>query len=260
MSAQTPHLSMRDVHTHIGKYHILHGLNFSIERGKVTMLLGRNGAGKSTTLKTIMGILPPSQGSIHIAGRPVGGAGMQLRTPEIARMGVAFVPEDMGVFTQLSVRQNMDLAAFRAGSVAKVDPARTELVLNLFPFLKGFWHAPAGVLSGGQKQMLAIARAILEPKELLLIDEPTKGLAPVMVKAMIEALRALKATGATILIVEQNMSVAGELGDAVVVLDDGRVSLEGSMERFAADTSLQKSLIGLSVKRLRQSGVAINGA
>ena len=146
-------------------------------------------------------------------------------TPDIARAGIAYVPEAMGIFTDLTVRENIVLAA-RSGPV---DRARLDWILGLFPALKRFWNLPAGNLSGGQKQMLAIARAIAEPRRLLLVDEPTKGLAPVMVRSMIEAFKALKAAGETILLVEQNFYAASALGDHVVVMDDGRIVHAGAM-------------------------------
>ena len=188
-----PLLHLSGVHTHIGPYHILHGVDFSVPAGELTMLLGRNGAGKSTTLRTIMGLWQASSGRIRFDGSDI----TATSTPDIARAGIAYVPEAMGIFTDLTVRENIVLAA-RSGPV---DKNRLDWILGLFPALKRFWNLPAGNLSGGQKQMLAIARAIAEPRRLLLIDEPTKGLAPVMVRSMIEAFKALKASGETILLV-----------------------------------------------------------
>jgi branched-chain amino acid transport system ATP-binding protein len=203
------------------------------------MLLGRNGAGKTTTLRTIMGLWQASAGRILFEGREI----TARATPDIACTGIAYVPEAMGIFSSLTVRENMILAA-RTG---KVDSARLDWIFGLFPALKRFWALPAGNLSGGQKQMLAIARAIVEPRRLLLIDEPTKGLAPVMVRSMIEAFRALKAAGETILLVEQNFHAASALGDTVVVMDDGRVVHAGAMRDLVADRALQQRLLGLSL-------------
>jgi branched-chain amino acid transport system ATP-binding protein len=234
-----PLLQLEGVQTHIGPYHILHGVNFDVPAGSLTMLLGRNGAGKTTTLRTIMGLWQASSGRIRFDGRDI----TTSATPDIARAGIAYVPEAMGIFTDLTVRENIVLAA-RSGPV---DSARLDWMLGLFPALKRFWNLPAGNLSGGQKQMLAIARAIAEPRRLLLVDEPTKGLAPVMLRSMIEAFKALKAAGETILLVEQNFYAASVLGDGVVVMDDGRIVHSGPMSDLVTDQSLQQRLLGLSL-------------
>jgi branched-chain amino acid transport system ATP-binding protein len=232
-------LELEGVHTHIGPYHILHGVDCAIPAGSLTVLLGRNGAGKTTTLRTIMGLWQASSGSIRFAGLNIS----KVATPDIARAGIAYVPESMAIFTDLTVRENIALAA-RSGPVK---PDRLDWILGLFPALKRFWNLPAGNLSGGQKQMLAIARAIAEPRRLLLVDEPTKGLAPVMVRSMIEAFRALKAAGETILLVEQNFYAASALGDHVLVMDDGRIAHSGTMSDLVADPALQQRLLGLSL-------------
>ncbi|MDB5875081.1 MAG: transporter ATP-binding protein [Ramlibacter sp.] len=232
-----PLLRLRGVHTHIGEYHILQGVDFAVPREGVTVLLGRNGAGKSTTLRTIMGLWRASAGTIELAGRHV----TRLSTPEIARLGIAFVPEDMGVFANLTVQENLQLAAISG----RIDDTRLQWIFSLFPALERFWLRPAGTLSGGQKQMMAIARAIIEPRRLLLIDEPTKGLAPAIVQNLATALRALKSRDTTILLVEQNFHFASALGDHVAVMDDGRIVHTGSMDALAADAALQDRLLGL---------------
>lgn len=232
-------LNLQGVHTHIGQYHILHGVDLAIPRGQLTMLLGRNGAGKTTTLRTIMGLWQASQGSITFDGRDI----TKLPTPEIAQAGIAYVPENMAIFADLTVRENLVLAA-RNGDL---DPARLKWIFGLFPALEKFWSLAAGVLSGGQKQMLAIARAIVEPRDLLLIDEPTKGLAPAIIMNMVQAFKELKSTGATILLVEQNFLAAKLLGDHVAVMDDGRVVHRGAMAELAEDAALQQKLLGLSM-------------
>lgn len=247
MSAAPPVLSLEGVHTHIGQYHILHGVDLSVPRGQVTMLLGRNGAGKTTTLRTIMGLWPARSGRIAFAGQPIGGAGVTLSTPEIARRGIAYVPENMGIFGDLSVKDNLLLAARSARRVDDIDTARLEWIFSLFPALRKFWLYPAGKLSGGQKQMLSVARAIVEPRELLLIDEPSKGLAPAIVQNLIGALRELKQTQTTVLLVEQNFAMAKALGDTVAVMDDGRVVHRGSMAELVEDAALQQRLLGLSL-------------
>lgn len=236
-------LELRGVHTHIGAYHILHGVDLTVPEGQVTMLLGRNGAGKTTTLRTIMGLWPASQGSITFRGRPLNGQA----TPDIAAQGIAYVPENMGIFTDLTVKENLVLAARSARHEGELDKARLDWIFGLFPALQKFWLYPAGKLSGGQKQMLAVARAICEPRALILIDEPSKGLAPSIIQNLISALRELKAQHTTILLVEQNFMMAKALGDRVAVMDDGRVVHTGAMAELAADEGLQQRLLGLSL-------------
>ncbi len=236
-------LQLQDVHTNIGAYHILHGVDFAVPTGQVTMLLGRNGAGKTTTLRTIMGLWAASQGSVTFDGQPLAGR----TTPDIAQLGIAYVPENMGIFADLSVRDNMLLAARNARSVEQMDTQRLEWLFELFPAVKKFWLSPAGKLSGGQKQMLAIARAMVEPRRMLLIDEPSKGLAPAIIQNLITALRELKRTQTTVLLVEQNFSMARALGDQVVVMDNGQVVHRGVMAELADDEGLQQRLLGLSL-------------
>ena len=243
----TPLLQLTGVHTHIGAYHILHGVDFEVPTGQVTMLLGRNGAGKTTTLRTIMGLWAASSGQVLFDGRSIGGERGQLRTPDIAQLGIAYVPENMGIFSDLTVRENLLLAARGARTLDQMDTQRLDWLFGLFPALKKFWLYPAGKLSGGQKQMLAIARAMVEPRRLLLIDEPSKGLAPAIVQNLISALRELKATQTTVLLVEQNFGMARSLGDHVAVMDDGRVVHRGAMAELAEDESLQQRLLGLSL-------------
>jgi branched-chain amino acid transport system ATP-binding protein len=243
MNTPQPLLSMRGVHTHIGSYHILHGVDLEVPEGQVTVLLGRNGAGKTTTLRTLMGLWPASRGEIVFEGRPL----HTLLTPDIARLGIAYVPEAMGIFTDLTVQENMVLAARAARHAGQIDAARLDWIFGLFPALRKFWLYPAGKLSGGQKQMLAIGRAIVEPRRLILVDEPSKGLAPAIVQNLVRALRELKAQRTTVLLVEQNFAMASALGDTVAVMDDGRVVHHGTMAALAADPALQQRLLGLTL-------------
>ena len=234
-----PILQLSGVHTHIGEYHILQGVDLVVPRGGLSVLLGRNGAGKTTTLRTILGLWKASAGSVKFDGREISA----LPTPDIAQAGIAYVPESMAVFSDLTVRENLLLAA-RSGPL---DDARVEWIFGFFPALKKFWHYPAGNLSGGQKQMVAIARAIVEPRKLILVDEPNKGLAPAIIQSLIAAFRELKETDTTILLVEQNLSFVKALGDTVSVMDDGCVVHAGSMRDLADDQDLQQRLLGLSL-------------
>jgi branched-chain amino acid transport system ATP-binding protein len=238
-----PLLELSGVHTHIGAYHILHGVDLDVPRGQLTMLLGRNGAGKTTTLRTIMGLWHASAGAIEFDGQDI----TKRNTPDIAQAGVAYVPENMGIFSDLSVRDNMVLAARGARSADDIDAKRLDWIFGLFPAMKTFWLHPAGKLSGGQKQMLAVSRAIVEPRKLILIDEPSKGLAPAIIANMISAFRELKQTDTTILLVEQNFNFAKQLGDTVAVMDDGKIVHRGAMAELAEDESLQARLLGLSL-------------
>ncbi|MEI6471423.1 MAG: ABC transporter ATP-binding protein [Holophagaceae bacterium] len=238
-----PLLKLEGVHTHIGAYHILHGVDLQVAQGELTVLLGRNGAGKTTTLRTIMGLWQASQGTIHFEGTDIAAK----PTPEIAQSGIAYVPENMGIFSDLTVAENFILAARGSRRIEDMDAERLEWVFGLFPAMKRFWQHPAGLLSGGQKQMLAVARAIVEPRKLLLIDEPSKGLAPAIIQNMIVAFRELKRTDTTILLVEQNFNFARQLGDQVAVMDGGRVVHAGTMADLAGDEALQQSLLGLSL-------------
>ena len=236
-------LELRGVHTHIGSYHILHGVDLSVPEGEVTVLLGRNGAGKTTTLRTIMGLWRASAGELRFRGEPI----QHLATPDIARLGLAYVPEAMGIFSDLTVQENMLLAARAARRAGELDAARLDWIFGLFPALKKFWLYPAGKLSGGQKQMLSVARAICEPRALVLIVEPSKGLAPAIVQNRIAALRELKAQRTTVLLVEQNFALASALGDHAAVMDNGRIAHSGTMSALVEDEALQQRLLGLSL-------------
>ncbi|WP_066707394.1 ABC transporter ATP-binding protein [Curvibacter delicatus] len=236
-------LTLEGVHTHIGAYHILHGVDLAVPRGQLTMLLGRNGVGKTTTLRTIMGLWQASAGRITFNGQDI----TRLHTPAIAALDIAYVPENMGIFADLTVKENMLLAARKAKHARDMDEERLQWIFKLFPAVEKFWNHPAGKLSGGQKQMLAVSRAIVEPRRLLIVDEPSKGLAPVMIDNMITAFQQLKASGVTILLVEQNINFAKRLGDRVAVMDDGRVVHAGAMQALAEDEVLQQSLLGLAL-------------
>lgn len=232
-------LRLDDVHTDIDQYQILHGISMNVPEGGVHVLLGRNGAGKTTTLRTIIGLLRARNGAITFRHHDITGS----HTSDIARLGIAYVPESMGIFGGLSVSENMRLAT----ASDRFDSDRLERIFTLFPAIRTFWDKPAWALSGGQKQMLAISRAIVETRDLILIDEPTKGLAPAIIEAMIAAFREI-AADTTILLVEQNFHFASSLGNTVSVIDDGRISHHGDMADLVADAELQNRLLSLSLE------------
>lgn len=236
-------LSLDGVQTHIGTYHILHGVDLQVPIGCVTMLLGRNGAGKTTCLRTIMQHWRRSSGSVHFDGIDLG----ELQPSEVARLGIAYVPENMGIFSGLTVRENILLAARDSRNEAQLDRPRLSRIFEQFPALERFWLSPAGSLSGGQKQMLSIARALIEPRRLLLVDEPSKGLAPAIVNTMIAALDQARQDGTTILLVEQNLEVARRLGDFYAVMDNGRIVQQGGMSALVSDPEMQNRLLGFTL-------------
>lgn len=227
-------LRVEDIHTYIGESYILQGVAFAVAPGRVTVLLGRNGAGKTTTLRSILGLTPAARGRIELFGQEI----TREQPYRIVRRGVGYVPEDRDVFGGLTVAENLRLAQ-RAGA----DPARLTHAYELFPDLKARGGQRAGSLSGGQQQMVAIARALVNDNRLLVIDEPSKGLAPVVISQVTEALAAIKET-TTILLVEQNLAMATALGDDAVIIDDGRTVYAGLMADVAADEALQARYLG----------------
>ncbi len=230
------HAAVSNLEVYRGEAHVIHNVSFEIAEHGVTALLGRNGVGKTTTLLAMMGLLP-STGSISIGGVEVVG----MPTHRIAQLGVGYVPEDREVFSTLSVGENFRLAE-RSGVVARYD-----LVFGLFPDLKDRLDQPAGTLSGGQQQMVAIGRALLNPASLLLIDEPTKGLAPTVIEDVVAAL-VTATSDTTVLLVEQNLWVAARLAKHAVVLDQGMVVYQGDMEALASDPELAGKYLGVSVR------------
>jgi branched-chain amino acid transport system ATP-binding protein len=231
-------LKTEAIHTFIGQHHILQGVSFEAKADAVTVLIGRNGAGKSSTLKTVMGLLPATEGKIIFKGKEI-----QSRKPyDIARLGIGFVPENMGIFSDLTVEENMQVAMLREDSATA---ERLESVLEMFTALRDFWRAKAGILSGGQKQMLAIARAIVNDTALLLIDEPTKGLAPIIINALIDAINQIKQHSVVVL-VEQNFYMASSVGDHFYILDDGKVVHSGAMGTLVQDEEMQSKYLGIS--------------
>ncbi|MCY9694785.1 ABC transporter ATP-binding protein [Paenibacillus alginolyticus] len=231
-------LNVEGIETFIGQYHILQGISLEVTPGEITVLLGRNGAGKTTTLRSIMGLNPISQGSITFKGERI----ERLPTYAIARKGIGYVPEDQGIFADLTVQENMKVA-MRAGHDAALQ--RQEWILELFPDLRTFWQRKSGHLSGGQKQMLAIARAYVGENELLLIDEPSKGLAPIVVEKLMQSIEQIKKK-TTVLLVEQNFFMASRIGDRYYIVDEGRIVLGGRMKELREDPETRKRFLGIA--------------
>ena len=235
-------LEITDLRVDLGGSRILHGVSFEVPATGVTALLGRNGVGKSSTVKAVMGLYP-STGTIRFEGRDL----RALPTFRIARLGVGYVPEDRAVFSALTVAENLRLAE-PAGVSPKHRAARYERVHALFPILRDRAHQAAGTLSGGEQQMLALARVLLDRKQLLLIDEPTKGLAPKVAAEVGNALKEI-AVEVPILLVEQNLAVVRRMAQGAVVLDNGRVRYRGDARELLADPALANELLGVSGAR-----------
>lgn len=229
-------LVLRDVHTFIEQFHILQGVSVEVPKGGVVALLGRNGAGKTTTLRTILGLTPARSGTVEFDGADI----REMRTFDITSLGVGYVPEDRSIFTDLSVGENLRIAERRSGDLDR----KRELIFGLFPDLERLIHLPGGSLSGGQQQMLAVARALVPDNRLLLIDEPSEGLAPVLIEQMIEAIGRLSET-TTVLLVEQNFIVARRVAQSYVIIEEGRSVKSGAMDDLADDTGTIKQYLGV---------------
>jgi branched-chain amino acid transport system ATP-binding protein len=228
-------LEIENIDTYYGLGHILHDLSLQVDDGEVVALLGRNGAGKTTTLRSITGLTPPRKGGIRYKGRDIAG----LDTHKVSRLGVALVPETRDIFSFLSVRENLAIAE-RKGSRWSM-----ASVLERFPSLRGRMGHKGRELSGGEQQMLAVARALLTGPELLLLDEPSQGLAPLVVNAVMDTIRALKSERVSMLLVEQNAEMALQLADRVYVIDHGTVVFEGTPARLRADRQVTTTYLGV---------------
>lgn len=228
-------LEVRAIETFIGQFHILEGVTFDVPRGTIVALLGRNGAGKTTTLKSIIGLTPPREGEIKLNGQPIQG----LRSYDIASMGIGFVPEHRAIFRDLSVEENLRIAERQKGDFER----KSELIFELFPDLQRLIKLPGSNLSGGQQQMLAIARALVPDNQLLLIDEPTEGLAPVIIESLMEAIRQLSAN-TTVLLVEQNFIVASKLAERYVIIEEGSSVQHGLMADLVEDKATIHRYLG----------------
>ena len=229
-------LNVDSIHAYYDKSHVLEGVSLKVAAGELVTLLGRNGAGKTTTLRSILGIVRPRQGQISFNGQPL--VGREIF--DIARLGIALVPEHRGIFRQLSVEENLKIA------VRKTSRWQLEDVYSMFPRLKERRRNGGFALSGGEQQMLAIARALLNGPKLLILDEPTEGLAPVIVDELVKILRRIKDEGLSILLVEQNLMVCDALADRHYVLEQGRVAYQGSAAQFREDPSIKNRYLALS--------------
>jgi branched-chain amino acid transport system ATP-binding protein len=219
-------LKVNDIHTFIGQFHILQGVTVEVPKGEIVALLGRNGAGKTTTLKSILGLTPPNKGQVVFEGREIQGR----RSYDIANMGIGFVPEHRAIFRDLSVLENLRIAERQKGDLEK----KEDFIFSLFPDLKRLIKLPGTNLSGGQQQMLAVARALVPENKLLLIDEPSEGLAPVIIEQMMDAIRQLS-TETTVLLVEQNFIVASQLAESYVIIEEGHSVESGKMADLVND-------------------------
>jgi len=231
-------LALDDVHTYYGEAHILQGISLSVRQGEVVTLIGRNGAGKTTTLRSIMGIARPRRGRIVLRGENL----TELPTHEIARRGIAWVPEERRVLPNLTVLDNLRLGWLaQNGGGAE----RAEEVLEYFPRLRERIDQRGRHLSGGEQQMLAIARALVARPSIMLVDEPTEGLAPLLVRSLTEILAAINQRGTTILLVEQTLEVALALAHRVYVMDQGRIQFEGTPDELRRDPAIQQRFLGV---------------
>ncbi len=228
-------LEVEDIHTYYGLSHILFGVSLEAPAGEIVCLLGRNGAGKSTTMKSIMGLVPPRRGSIRFKGTEISG-----RKPyQIARLGIGYVPDDRRVFADLSVGENLEISERRRGNEAWT----RERVYEFFPALGRIDDRKAGFLSGGEQQMLTIGRALMTNPEFLLLDEPTEGLAPMVVRLLEEQIAALRDRGLTVLLAEQNQKAALDLSDRGYVIDNGSIRYHGSIEDLRENEDVRKKYL-----------------
>lgn len=237
-STTPPILEVQAIHTFIGQFHILEGVSVRAPRGEITVLLGRNGAGKTTTLKSIMNMTPPKQGEIIFEGTAINGK----RPFTTAQLGIGYVPEQRAIFKGLTVKENLEVAERQRGDIAR----KADFIFGLFPDLKRLYTLPGGNLSGGQQQMLAIARVLVPDNKLLLIDEPSEGLAPVIIEQLMAAIKQL-AAHSTVLLVEQNFRVASRLAGYYVIIDEGKSVAAGRMSNLVQDEATIKRYLGVTL-------------
>jgi len=232
-------LEMKDVHAYYGTSHVLFGVSLDVDRGEVVCLMGRNGAGKSTTFRTVMGLTPPRAGTVLFQGKDV----TRLKVHTKARLGIGYVPEDRQIFPELTVRENLDIG--RSSGIHRVDGWNIDRIYGLFPVLEKYDRKPGGQLSGGEQQMLTIARTLMGNPELVLLDEPTEGLAPVIVIVLKEMILRLKEMGTTILLSEQNVKFAVKVSDRVFIIDNGAIRYRNDIDGFRNDEAVQKKYLAV---------------
>ncbi|MGC1374890.1 MAG: ABC transporter ATP-binding protein [Anaerolineales bacterium] len=233
-------LEVSDIHTYYGNIHALNGVSLAVEKGEIVTLIGANGAGKTTTLRTICGLLKPRQGQVKLEGEEIS----KFKAHEIVYKGVAMVPEGRGIFARLTVTENLDLGAYSLKDRSTF-AADLERVFGIFPRLKERQKQIAGTLSGGEQQMLAIGRALMAHPRLLLLDEPSMGLAPILVESIFETIQAINSEGTTVLLVEQNALMALSIAQRGYVLQTGQIVLSDSAEALKKNEEVQKAYLGV---------------
>ncbi len=237
----TPVLELNDVHTYYGKIHALKGITLSVERGEIVTLIGSNGAGKTTTLRTISGLLRPRQGAVRLNNESIAGAPAH----KIVEKGIGHVPEGRGVFAALTVLENLEMGAFLLRNNAEFE-RRIDRVFTVFPRLKERMHQKGGTLSGGEQQMLAIGRGLMQQPAVLLLDEPSMGLAPLLVEEIFNVIRRLNSEeGTTVLLVEQNAQAALQVANRAYVLETGKISMSGDAQQLLHDPKVIEAYLGL---------------
>lgn len=232
-------LEMKDVHTYYGTSHVLFGVSLDVGQGEVVCLMGRNGAGKSTTFRTVMGLSVPRAGTVLFRGNDI----TRLKVHARARLGIGYVPEDRQIFPELSVRENLEIG--RSSGIQRKDGWSIDRIYGLFPMLERYDRKPGGQLSGGEQQMLTIGRTLMGNPELVLLDEPTEGLAPVVVIALKDMILRLKEMGTTILLSEQNVKFAAKVSDRVFIIDNGAIRYRNDIEGFRNDEAVQKKYLAV---------------
>jgi branched-chain amino acid transport system ATP-binding protein len=233
-------LKVQNIHTYYGQSHILQGVSLQVEKGEIVLLSGRNGAGKTTTIRSIMGLVPPKSGEIHFLGEKITGVPVHL----VSQKGISLVPEGRKIIPGLSVFENLKLATLKNRDKGKVGEL-FEQIPQIFPRLKERWTQEGTSLSGGEQQMLAIARALISDPILILIDEPSEGLSPIMVEKIAEVLREIQKKGTTILLVEQNTDMALEIANRCYLMDEGVIKFEGSPEEIKKNEEIQREYLAI---------------
>ena len=239
MNTTVPVLSVKDLHAYYGRAHILHGVSLEARAGEVVALLGRNGAGKSTAMKAIMGLVPPARGEVRFGGARID----RLPPYRIARLGLGYVPEERRIFTELSVMENLEVG--RQAARAGAPTWNEEKLFAIFPNLARMRERPGGRMSGGEQQMLTIARTLMGNPKCVLLDEPSEGLAPIIVEQMAQSIRMLKVEGLSVLLCEQNLRFCEAIADRAYIIEKGQIRFGGTMAELAANASLREQYLSV---------------